>query len=61
MRETCGRELHNRAGQYLGTCAELEGHKSACMTAGELAEYNEQMAALDPRNRRRAREQQDRG
>lgn len=48
-RKVCGRKIPG------GTCAELEGHKSMCRTAEQLKKYNEQMAALDPRNRRRQR------
>lgn len=50
-RPVCGRKIPG------GTCAELEGHKSMCMTQEQLNKYAEQMATLDPRNRRREREQ----
>lgn len=49
-RPTCARPIPG------GTCAELQGHKSMCRTAEQAEKYAAQMAALDPRNRRRARE-----
>ena len=45
-RPPCGRKIPG------GTCAELEGHKSMCMTAEQIKKYNERMTALDPRWRR---------
>jgi signal transduction histidine kinase len=43
MRETCARQIPG------GTCAYLQGHKSQCRTADQVAAYEAQMAEAESR------------